>query len=72
LITRKTRTKQENIEAMWLLRRMFEMKRVENIGVGYEVLMAVVMQCTVFWDITSYSLLKVDRDFGGTYIFVIE
>jgi hypothetical protein len=35
--------------------------------VGIEVLTAVVMKSTIFWDITPCSLLKVNRRFGGTY-----
>jgi hypothetical protein len=34
---------------------------------GYEVLTAVVMQNTVFWDITLCSPFKVNIHFGGTY-----
>jgi hypothetical protein len=35
--------------------------------VGFEVLTAVVMKSTIFWDITSCSPLKVNRRFGRTY-----
>jgi hypothetical protein len=35
--------------------------------VGFEVLTAVVMKSSIFWDITPCSLLKVNRGFGGTY-----
>jgi hypothetical protein len=35
--------------------------------VGCEVLTAVVMKHALFWDITSCSLLKVNRHFRGTY-----
>jgi hypothetical protein len=34
--------------------------------VGFEVLRAVVMKISIFWDITPSSLLKVSRCFGGT------
>jgi hypothetical protein len=34
--------------------------------VGIEVLTAVVMKRSVFWDIISCSPLKVNRCFGGT------
>jgi hypothetical protein len=34
---------------------------------GFEVLTAVVMKSTVFWDITPCSPLKVNRHFGGAY-----
>jgi hypothetical protein len=33
----------------------------------YEVLTAVVMKDFIFWDITRYSPLKVNRRFGGIY-----
>jgi hypothetical protein len=35
--------------------------------VGIEALRAVVMKGTTIWSITSLSLLKVNRRFGGTY-----
>jgi hypothetical protein len=35
--------------------------------VGFEVLTAVVMKSSIFWDITPCSPLKVNRSFGGTY-----
>jgi hypothetical protein len=35
--------------------------------VGFDVLTAVVMKSTIFWDITPCSLLSVNRRFGGTY-----
>jgi hypothetical protein len=35
--------------------------------VGSEVLTAVVMKSTIFWDITPCSPLSVNRRFGGTY-----
>jgi hypothetical protein len=34
--------------------------------VGFEVLTAVVMKSTIFWDITPYNPLSVNRRFGGT------
>jgi hypothetical protein len=37
------------------------------IFVGFEVLTAVVMKSTIFWDITPCSPLKFNRRFGGTY-----
>jgi hypothetical protein len=39
----------------------------EITDVGFEVLTAVVIKSSVFWDITPYSLLKVNRRFRGTY-----
>jgi hypothetical protein len=44
---------------------MFGMKYKENVG--FEVIIAVVMKSSVFWDITPYSPLKVNRRFRGTY-----
>jgi hypothetical protein len=35
--------------------------------VGFEVLTAVVMKITIFWDIMLCSPLNVNRHFGGTY-----
>jgi hypothetical protein len=40
--------------------------------VGFEVLTAVVMKSTAFWDITQCSLLKVNRRFGGTYCLHLQ
>jgi hypothetical protein len=37
------------------------------IHAGFEVLTAVVMNNTTFWDITPCSPLSVNRRFGGTY-----
>jgi hypothetical protein len=34
---------------------------------GYEVLTAVVMKSTIFWEVTWCSLLEIIRRFGGTY-----
>jgi hypothetical protein len=33
----------------------------------FEVLTAVIMKSTIFWDIMPYSPLSVNRRFGGTY-----
>jgi hypothetical protein len=47
-------------------------KRLGNTGldlVGFEVLTAVVMKSTIFWDITPCSPLSVSRRFGGTLCF---
>jgi hypothetical protein len=35
--------------------------------VEYEVLTAVVVKSSIFWDLTSCSPLKVNRRFGGTF-----
>jgi hypothetical protein len=39
----------------------------KNVFVRFEVLTAVVMKSTIFWDITPCSPLKVNRRFGGMY-----
>jgi hypothetical protein len=36
-------------------------------GQGFEVLTAVVMKSTIFWDITPCSPVKVNRRFGRIY-----
>jgi hypothetical protein len=36
------------------------------IHIEFEVLTAVVMRSSIFWDITLYSMLKINRRFGGT------
>jgi hypothetical protein len=36
-------------------------------AVGFEVLTAVVIKSTIFWDIRPCSPLKVNRRFGGKY-----
>jgi hypothetical protein len=38
-----------------------------NIYVGSEVLTALVMKSTIFWDIMPCSPLSVNRRFEGTY-----
>jgi hypothetical protein len=35
--------------------------------VGFEVITAVVLKSTIFWDRTPCSPLKVNQQFGGTY-----
>jgi hypothetical protein len=40
--------------------------------VGLEVLMTIVMKNSVFWDITPYSPLKVNRHFGGMCILHLK
>jgi hypothetical protein len=36
-------------------------------NVGFEVLKAVVLKSSIFWDITPCSPLKANRRLGGTY-----
>jgi hypothetical protein len=40
--------------------------------VGFEVITAVVMRSTIFRNITSCSLLKVNRRFGETYRLYLQ
>jgi hypothetical protein len=40
--------------------------------VEFEVLRAVVIKSTIFWDITPCSPLKVNRCFGGTYRLLLQ
>jgi hypothetical protein len=40
----------------------------KSVFVEFNVLTAVVMKSTVFWDMTPCSPLKVNRRFGGTYL----
>jgi hypothetical protein len=40
-------------------------RKVQVKDAGFEVFPAVVMKPSVFWDITPYSSLKVNRRFGG-------
>jgi hypothetical protein len=40
---------------------------LQCIYVGFEVLIAVIMKSTIFWDITPCSKLKVNQHFRGTY-----
>jgi hypothetical protein len=40
--------------------------QVGRADVGFEVLTAVVMKISIFWDITPCTPLKVNRRFGGT------
>jgi hypothetical protein len=40
--------------------------------VGFEVLTAVVMKSSIFWDIRPWSPLKINRRFGGTCRLRVE
>jgi hypothetical protein len=40
--------------------------------IGFEVLTAVVIKSTIFWDITPCSPLSVNRRFGGTHRFHLQ
>jgi hypothetical protein len=41
-------------------------------NVGFEVLTAVVMKSTIFWDLLLCSPLSVNRRFGGTYCLHLQ
>jgi hypothetical protein len=41
--------------------------KCRNDYAGFEVLTAVVMKSSIFWDTTSFCPLKVNGRFGGTY-----
>jgi hypothetical protein len=49
--------------------KLSSMRHVKPKGhcVQFEVLAAVVIKNTVFWDITPCRLLSVNRRFGGIY-----
>jgi hypothetical protein len=38
----------------------------------FEILTAVVMKSSIFWDITTCGQLEVSRRFGGTYRFHLQ
>jgi hypothetical protein len=42
------------------------------VYVGFEVLTAVVMKSSIFWDMTPCSLLSVNRRFVGTYLLHLQ
>jgi hypothetical protein len=46
---------------------MFDLKVPSHKYLGFEVLRAVVMKSSIFWDIAPCGLLKIKRHFGGTY-----
>jgi hypothetical protein len=46
--------------------------KVNHIYVGFEVLTAVIMMSSIFWDITLCSPLKANERFGGTYRFKLH
>jgi hypothetical protein len=54
--------------ARWFLPATLEPDEEQRQNyVGFEVLTAVVMKSTIFWDITPCISMKVNRRFGGTY-----
>jgi hypothetical protein len=50
-----------------LVEEKIPIREINNRNVGSEVLTAVVMKSTIFWDLTACSPLKVNRRLGGTY-----
>jgi hypothetical protein len=40
---------------------------INVVFVGFEMFTAVIMKSSIFWDITPYSPLKVNRRFGRTH-----
>jgi hypothetical protein len=40
--------------------------KYKNKQVGFEVITAVVMKSSIFWDITPCNSLEIKRRFGGT------
>jgi hypothetical protein len=40
--------------------------------IGFEVLTSVIMKSTIFWDITPYSPLKINRSLGETYYLHLQ
>jgi hypothetical protein len=51
-----------------LMRIMAVFEFTKKATDGFEVLTAVVMNTSIFWDITLYSSIKVNLRFGGTYL----
>jgi hypothetical protein len=43
--------------------------RKEFGNVGFEILTAVLMRSSIFWDIARFNRLKVNRRFEGTSLF---
>jgi hypothetical protein len=41
--------------------------RLEELHVGFEILTAVVMKISYFWDLTPFNPLKTNRRFEGIY-----
>jgi hypothetical protein len=39
---------------------------------GFDVLRAVTMQSTIFWDVTSWSAIETDQRFRATYCLHLQ
>jgi hypothetical protein len=62
-----------SIEAYSFIKKIYSAcQHLTTRFVEFEVITAVVMKSTIFWDITPCSLLKVNRRFGGTYRLYIQ
>jgi hypothetical protein len=46
---------------------MFPLGKCAQFDIGAEVLVTLVMNSTIFWDVTHISLIEVSRRFEGTY-----
>jgi hypothetical protein len=58
----------EHFMQIWDIRKYHSNSTVTLYGVvGFEVITAVVMKISIFWDITPCSPLRANRRFGGTY-----
>jgi hypothetical protein len=57
---------------MYIYRQGNRQTAFRKTHVGIEILTALVMKCTVFWDAKPCDSLKVNRRFGGTYSFYIH
>jgi hypothetical protein len=44
-----------------------KMKERKSINVGFEVLTAVIMKNSIFWDIIWCNPVKINRRFGGIH-----
>jgi hypothetical protein len=49
-----------------------QINRELDYYLGFEVLTAVVMKSTIFWDITACSPLKANRRYGGIYCLHLQ
>jgi hypothetical protein len=55
-----------HVQQTWFVSLACKMKH-KQFYVRFEVLIAVVMKSTTFWDITPCNPFKVYKSFGGTY-----
>jgi hypothetical protein len=50
----------------------FILREEHRVMVGFEVLTAVVLKSTIFWDITPCSPLRINRPLGGAYSLSLQ